>query len=338
LKAALTVMACVAFATAAQADSVSDFYKGKTIKLVVGFAAGTGYDAYGRLLARHIGANIPGQPTVVVQDMQGAAGIIAANHLYNTAPNDGLEFGLVSSASLLQPLFGQKEARFDATKFNWVGNGAQLINFCAVNRASGVDSFDQWFATGKELTFGTGGPAAVQYQHPMVLKNILNAHLRLVSGYASVEETSLAMQRGEVDGVCGFSPQYVESQFKSMIASGDMKLIVQTGRERLQSFADVPSVFEYAKTDEVRQILSLAFDQLALGRPFIAPPGIPTDRLEALAKAFQEALGDPALVAEAKAADLDVEYMSGEEAKALLGQFYSYPPSVVEAAKIALGQ
>ena len=320
------------------ADSVADFYKGKTIDLVIGLPAGGGYDDYGRLIARHIGDHIPGNPTVVPQNMPGAGGLKAADHIYNSAPKDGTEFGIVASSTLMEPLFGDKQALFDASKFSWLGSASQDVSFCGIGPGSQITSFDQWLKSGKELTFGASGPAAITYQHPMVMKNVLGANLRVITGYGGTSDITLAVERGEVDGICGMFTSSIEAQFKPLVDSGEMKLIIQMGPHKDQTFGDIPSVFDYAKTDEQRQILSIAFDQLALGRPFMAPPGIPEDRYEALSKAFAETLQDPALLADAEKMKLDIDYLSGEDAKKLLKQFADYPPAVLEKAKLALGQ
>ena len=165
----------------AMADSVADFYKGKTIDLVIGLPAGGGYDDYGRLIARHIGDHIPGNPTIVPQNMPGAGGLRAADHIYNSAPKDGTEFGIVASSTLMEPLFGDKQALFDASQFSWLGSASQDVSFCGIGPGSGIASFDQWLKSGKELTFGASGPAAITYQHPMVMKNVLGANLRVIS-------------------------------------------------------------------------------------------------------------------------------------------------------------
>jgi tripartite-type tricarboxylate transporter receptor subunit TctC len=318
---------------------VADFYRGRTIALVIGLPAGGGYDDYGRLIARHIGDHIPGRPSLVPQNMPGAGGLRAADHLYNSAPKDGTEFGIVASSTLMEPLFGDKQAAlFDAAQFSWLGSASQDVAFCGIGPGSRIASFDQWLKSGKELTFGASGPAAITYQHPMVLKNVLNANLRVISGYGGTSDITLAEERGEVDGICGLGVSSIQAQYQHLIDSGEMKLIIQMGPHEDQTFGEIPSVFDYAETDEQRQILSLAFDPMALGRPFMAPPGVPADRHQALSKAFAETLQDPALLAEAKRTKLDINYLSGEEAKKMLKQFADYPPAVLKKAKAALGQ
>jgi tripartite-type tricarboxylate transporter receptor subunit TctC len=286
-----------------------------------------------------MGDHIPGNPTIVVQNMPGAGGLKAADHIYNAAPKDGTEFGIVASSTLMEPLFDAKQANlFDATKFNWLGSASQDVSYCGIGPGSHVANFDQWLKEGKELTFGASGPAAITYQHPMVMKNVLGANLRVISGYGGTNDINLAVERGEVDGICGMFVSSIQAQYKHMLDSGAMKLIIQMGPHKDQTFGNIPSVIDYAKTDEQRQILSLAFDQLALGRPFMAPPGIPEDRYEALNKAFAETLKDPALLADAEKAKIDIDYLSGDEARKMLKQFADYPPAVLQKAMVALGQ
>jgi tripartite-type tricarboxylate transporter receptor subunit TctC len=335
---ALALMALSATGGAALADSVADFFKGKTINLVVGLPAGGGYDAYARLIARHMADHIPGNPAIIAQNMPGAGGLKAADHIYNGAPKDGTEFGIVAASALMEPLFNPKQANlFDASKFSWLGSASQDVAFCGIGPSNHVAGFDDWLKSGKELTFGASGPAAVTYQHPMVLKNVLGAHLRVISGYGGTSDITLAVERGEVDGICGMGVSSIQAQFQHLLDSGAMKIVVQMGPQKDETFGDIPSVFDYAKTDEQRQILSLAFDQQALGRPFMAPPGIPEDRYQALSKAFAESLKDPALLAEAKKMKLDIDYLSGADAKKMLKQFADYSPDVLQKARLALG-
>jgi tripartite-type tricarboxylate transporter receptor subunit TctC len=322
----------------AKADSVVDFYKGKTINLVIGLPAGGGYDAYGRLVARYMSEHLPGNPAIVTQNMPGAGGLKAADHLYNSAPKDGTEFGIVAASTLMEPLLNPKQANlFDAVQFSWLGSASQDVAFCGIGPGSHLTSFGEWMKAGKELTFGASGPAAVTYQHPMVMKNVLGANLRVISGYGGTSDITLAVERGEVDGICGMGASSIRAQYQHMLDSGAMKIIVQMGPHKDQTFGDVASVFDYAKTDEQRQILSLAFDQQALGRPFMAPPGIPTDRYAALRKAFAETLRDPALLADAEKMKLDIDYLNGDDAKKMLEEFADYPPAVLAKARIALG-
>lgn len=336
---AATALGVATLASAsASAQSAADFYKGKTVGVVIGFPAGGGYDTYGRVLARHLGKHIPGEPTVVAKNMPGAGALKAANYLYNSAPKDGSEIGIVASSTLMERLLGNDQAQFDPTKFSWIGSMSQDVGFCGINPKSGVTSFDDWLAKKTEIIFGASGPAAITFQHPMVMKNVLGANARVISGYQGTKDVSLAMQRGEVTGICGMFVSSVSAQYQPLIDSGDMKLVIQMGPEKTDVFGKVPSVFDYAKTDEDRKILEIHFGQLKLARPFVAPPGLPVDRLAALSKAFAGSLKDPGLLADAKKAQIDISYVSGDAARSLLAQFANYPKPALEKAKHAMGR
>jgi tripartite-type tricarboxylate transporter receptor subunit TctC len=335
-----TALVAAALASApVAAQSAADFYKGTTVSVIIGFPAGGGYDTYGRVLARHLGNHIPGKPTVVAKNMPGAGALKAANYLYNSAPKDGSEIGIIASSTLMEPLMGNEQAHFESTKFSWIGSMSQDVGFCGVNpKKSGITSFDQWLAKKTEIIFGASGPAAITYQHPMVLKNVLGANARVISGYQGTKDVSLAMQRGEVTGICGMFVSSVSSQYHPLIESGDMTLVIQMGPEKTDVFGKIPSVFDYAKTDEQRKVLQIHFGQLKLARPFMAPPGVPIDRLAGLSKAFADSLKDPGLLADAKKAQIDISYVSGDAARKLLAQFADYPKAALEKAKHAMGR
>jgi tripartite-type tricarboxylate transporter receptor subunit TctC len=335
--ACAAALLCVVAAPAAAA-SVADFYSGRTINLVIGLPVGSAFDAYGRLIARHIGDHIPGKPSIVAQNMPGAGGMVAANYIYNTAPKDGSVFGSMTATPLFEPLLGDKQALFDAAKFDWLGSASQSVYFCVLGPSSKMTSFDQWSKSGKELTFAASGPTAGTYKDTMVLKNVLGASLRTITGYSGVATSALAVERGEADGICGVPSTTLAVQFKSQIDSGQFTPIMQMGARRDDAFGKVPSIFDFAKTDEQKQILSFAFEQLALGKPFMAPPGLPDDRFEALKAAFAETLKDTALLADSKQAKLNIEYLSGEDAKKLLKKIADYPPAVLAKAKQVLGE
>lgn len=338
LCAGVALCAAAALPSIASAQNATDFYKGKTLSINIGFPPGGGYDTYGRVLARHLGKHIPGEPNVVPKNMPGAGALKAANYLYNTAPKDGSEIGIVASSTLMEKLLGNDQAQFDPTKFSWIGSMTQDVGFCGINPKSGVTSFDQWLKTKKEIIFGASGPAAITYQHPMVLKNVLGANARVISGYQGTKDVSLAMQRGEVTGLCGMFVSSVSAQYQPMIDAGDMKLVIQMGPQKTDVFGKIPSVFDYAKTDMDRQVLQIHFGQLKLARPVMAPPGIPLDRLAVLSKAFTDSLKDPGLLADAKKAQIDIDYVSGDDARKLLAQFANYPKDALENAKHAMGR
>src|SRR5262249_13275449 len=263
----LALLLCVLSGTAtARADAVADFYAGKTLSLIAGFPPGGGYDANVRVLARHYGRFIPGQPTVVASNMPGAGSLVAANHLYTKAPADGSVLAMFASSVAMEPLLGNKTALFEPEKFSWIGSMSQEVSYCGVWQGPAkVTSFDEMLS--KETVFGGGAPTAATFQHPNILKNILGARVKLIPGYAGTRETVLAMNRGEVDGGCALFGSSVKAQFLDDVKSGQLKLVIQMGNRKSDEFGNIPSVFDYAKTDDDRAVLAIHFRQLLLGRP-----------------------------------------------------------------------
>ena len=323
-------------ATPAVAQPAADYFKGKTIGINIGYGPGGGYDTYGRVLARHFGRHVPGNPNVVPKNMPGAGALKAANYIYNSAPKDGTELGLVASSTLMEPMFDNDQAQFDAAKFTWLGSMSRDISHCGIRKGAGVASFDDWLKQGKELTFGSTGPAAITHQHPLVMKNVLGANARAVAGYQGTKEVSMAVERGEMDGICGLFVSSIQASYLPLIKSGELILLIQMGQTRTDVFGNLPSVYDYAKTDQDRQVLEIHFDQLALARPIMAPPGMTADRIALLRKAFEESMKDPALLADAQKVGLDIDLMTGVEVEKLLIKLADYPKSAIEAAKKAI--
>jgi tripartite-type tricarboxylate transporter receptor subunit TctC len=324
----------------AYADAVSDFYSHKTLTLIAGFPPGGGYDTYVRVLARHYGRFIPGNPSVVPENMPGAGSMNAANQIYNNEPNDGSVLGEFASSVIAEPLLGNKAARFDPTKFSWIGSMSQDVAYCAVWQTPGAAaSFDEIMRPGGKATiFGGGAPTAITYQHPMILKNVLGANIRVIPGYAGTRDIDLAMHRGEVNGECGFYASSIKSQFADDVRSGRLKLVIQMGPHKSNEFGDIPSVFDYAKTDEQREVLELYFNQLVLGRPLVGPPNIPPDRLGALRSAFMTTMKDKDFLAEANKVGLDINPATADEVEKLLQHFASFPPAIFAKAREAIGR
>jgi tripartite-type tricarboxylate transporter receptor subunit TctC len=326
-----------AAADTSRADSVSDFYNKKTVTLIAGFPPGGGYDTYIRVLARHFGRFIPGNPTVVPANVPGAGSMTAANRIYRSEPNDGTVLGEFASSVVMEPLLGNKAAMFDPAKFSWIGSMSQDVAYCVVWQTPGAAaSFDEMLQ--KETIFGGGAPAAITYQHPMILKNVLGAKIRVIPGYAGTRDIELAMHRGEVNGECGFYASSIKSQFADDIKAGRMKLVIQMGPEKSNEFGNVPSVYDYAKTDDDRAVLDIHFKQLVLGRPLAGPPGIPPDRLKALREALAATMKDKEFLAEANKIGLDIDYASADEVQDLLKHFASFSPAIFEKARQAIGR
>ncbi|MDB5570671.1 MAG: hypothetical protein JWN93_1854 [Hyphomicrobiales bacterium] len=332
------LLAAAALASPASAQGVADFYRGKSVQILIGFPPGGGYDANARTLARHFGRFIPGNPNVVPSNMPGAASLVAANHLYNQATPDGTVMAIFASSVAMEPILGNKAARFDSAKFGWIGSMAQEVAYCGVWQAPGVAS--SWKEVGeKETIFGGGAAAAITFQHPMVLKNVLGAKgMKVVSGYPGTRDVNLAMNRGEVNASCGLFGSSIKSQWAKEVQSGQIKLVIQMGYNKSTEFGDVPSVFDFARTEEDRQVLEVHFHQQLLSRPFATPPAVPADRLKALRDAFQATMKDPEFLADAQKVGLDIDPVTGEEIEAALKRFASFKPSVLKRAEEAMGR
>jgi tripartite-type tricarboxylate transporter receptor subunit TctC len=331
------LLAATSAPAAAKAEAVADFYKGKTVSLIAGFPPGGGYDTYVRVLARHYGRFLPGQPSVVASNMPGAGSLTAANTIYAKYAPDGLALAMFASSAAMEPLIGNKSALFDPTKFSWIGSMSQDVAYCGVwQHPGGATTFDEMLS--KETIIGGGAPAAITYQHPMVLKNVLKANFKVIQGYKGTRDINIAMQRGEVNGTCGMFASSVKAQFLNEVKEGQMKLFIQMGSKTSDEFGKIPSVFDYAKTDEDRAILQFHFGQLLLGRPLAGPPGIPADRLAALRTALFATMKDPQFLAEAGKAGLDIDPVTPDEVMGLLKQFSAFSPAILEKAKDAMGR
>ncbi len=336
--ASLALAATAAMAVTAAAETPAEFYKGKTVTILIGFPPGGGYDANARTLARHIGRFIPGNPNVVASNMPGAGSLVAANHTFNQAPQDGSVFTIFASSAALEPLLGNKAARFDAAKFGWIGSMAQEVAYCGVWQSAGAPS--TWKEVmERETIFGGGAAAAITFQHPMILKNVLGAtKMKVVSGYPGTRDVNLAMNRGEVNGSCGLFGSSIMTQWRKEVESGQIKLVIQMGYQKSKQFGEIPSVFDFATTDEERQILEIHFHQQLLSRPFALPPNVPADRLKALREAFMQTMKDKDFLTEAEKIGLDIDPVTGEEIETALKRFASFPPEVLRKAEAAMGR
>ena len=330
---ALAILAAI---PAAHADAVADFYQGKEITILVGFGAGGGYDTTARIFARHFGKHVPGNPTIVIQNMPGAGSMLVANNIFNTAPKDGATLGLFASSTALEPLFGNKRAQYDPRKYEWVGSVHRDIASCGVwnGARQNIRSLHDLLKAKSTVVFGSTSPTAITSQHPLFLKNVLGANLKVVYGYKGTNDVSLAMMRGEVDGSCGMFESSVRSAFDQHVKSGNLKIITQFGRDREVSyFKDATRMYALLKTDDQRRIADVIFRQTELARPLAAPPGTPKDRVAALRKAMLATMKDPAMIADGKKVAIDWDPVSGEETTQMFVEFYSTPPKLVERAR-----
>jgi tripartite-type tricarboxylate transporter receptor subunit TctC len=325
------VAAVLSAAAPARADDVADFYRGRTLNLVIGFNVGGGADAYARLIARHLGRHLPGNPAVLVKNMQGAGSVLAANHVFNASPRDGSEIGLFAGNIAVDPVIGGVPAKYDARAFNWIGAPASETNICVASRASAFKTIDDTFHN--EMVTGTAGTST--YDFAVVLNNVLGTKLKLVKGYAGSAALRLAMERGEINGFCGVT---LDSMRTAGLTDDKINVLVQIALEPNPALAGIPFVMDYAKREEDRQILRLIFGWLDLERPLAAPPATPPVRVAALRQAFDAAMADPALLAEAAQASLTIAPMGGAAIARFVEEVYQTPAPVAARAARLLGR
>lgn len=320
-------------AAPASAQAPADFYKDRNLTIVSGHDIGGGFDAYVRLMGRHIGKYVPGKPNVIVSSMPGAGSMIAANHMFNVAPKDGSHIAQVGVNAVLQPILGGKNAQYRSDEFGWLGSMTQDMAFCAVFDRPGVPTSWEEFRK-QEVLLGANSANSFNFVHASIIKEAFNLPLKIVSGYRGTKELGLAIERGEIAGQCGLFTSTINVQYANELASGKLKILVQMGPKKSTIWPSVPSVFDHVKDEETRQMLSVHFHSLALARPFLAPPKVPADRLVALRQAFREALADADLLAEAKKLRADIDYLPPDDLLKLVQQFYAYPkPVLARAAK-----
>jgi tripartite-type tricarboxylate transporter receptor subunit TctC len=319
--------------TPARAQSVEDFYKNKSISLVVGFSVGGGYDLYARHLARHIGKHIPGKPAILPQNMAGAGSLRAANFIYTAAPKDGTAFGTFSRTTGINPLL-ESGATFDGTKFTWLGSVTDDTSLCITWHTSPVKTWKDFIE--KPVTLGGQGPSSEPDIFARLYKNVFGAPIKLVAGYPGTNEIMLAMERGEVDGLCGLSWSTIKGRHAAWLKDKKINLLVQAAFKKEPEIGDVPLVMEQTQDAEKLQILKLILAAQEMARPFAAPPGIPDDRKAALIAAFDATMNDPEYLAEAKRLNMDVAPVSAAALDRLLAELYATPKNVVKQASEAI--
>lgn len=331
----IVALAMLAFAGAtapARADAVEDFYKGKTLSLVVSSSTGGGYDTLARLIVRFWSRHIPGQPSIVVRNMPGAGGIVATNHLYSIAPKDGATIGAVQNNTPFEPLFGTKEAQYDPTKFNWLGSPSVETSVLTIWHASPVETIED--AKRHELKMGSSGANSTPSFYGRLLNETLGLKLKLIVGYPGQNDALLAMERGELDGYPSVFYNSLVSTRPQWLPEKKVKLLVQYGAEKLPQLPDVPFILDLVKNEDDRQLWRAAVGPIATGRPYLLPPGVPADRVAAMRKAFWDTINDKEFLAEQAKASLGADMpRSGEQIAALIAQSYTSPPAVVERLK-----
>jgi tripartite-type tricarboxylate transporter receptor subunit TctC len=320
----------------AAANEVEDFYRGRTLTVLISYTVGGGYDLYGRLLARHIGKHIPGNPSVVPENMPGAGGLRASNFLYSAAPKDGSVIGTFSRSIPTMPLVTPQDAHFDGRAFSWIGSMSGDTSLCLTGPKSQVKTFQDMLT--KPVVMGGQFAAADSDIYAHLYKNIFGAKIKLVSGYPGTNDITLAMERGEVDGICGLSWGTLKVAHADWIKNKSVNLLVQAALKKDPELPDVPLALDLIDDPQKKQILYINFAPQAIGRPFAAPPGIPTERKAALIKAFDETMKDPNLLAEAAREKIDIGPMSGRDVDELVVKLYALPPDVIEKASKAIAE
>ena len=331
----LPIAAALICGPAGAQDSVAQFYRGKQINLYVGSSAGGGYDTYARLLARRFGNAIAGNPAVVVQNMPGAGSNKLAAYIYSVAPRDGTAIGAIFSGAILQPLLGDP-VQHDPSKLVYLGNANNEAFLCLARSDAPVKTFQD--ALSHELILGATNEGGSTRDFPAMLDNLVGAKLRIVTGYPGSNEILLAIERDEVQGVCGLGWSSVAPQRARLLDSGLIRIILQltnTGHPEMNRMG-VPLAAAFAKTEDDRQVMQLVFSQLTFGRPYILPPGTPPERVAALRKAFMAALKDPGAVKDAQGMQLDLDPLSGEAVQQEVAKAYAMPARIVERARQSL--
>ena len=313
-----------------RAQAQAPFYRGKQINMVIASGAGGGYDTYARALARHMSKHIPGNPTIVPRNLPGAGGLIAANTLYNNTPADGFTFAALTNGAAMDPLFGERAARFDAQKLNWIGSIGKLDNICITWQGSPLTRIEQ--AKAREVAVSASGAGGNSSIMPKILNQFLGTKFKVIGGYTEGSGTTLALERGEVDGVCGLSYSTLKTMHPDWFRDRKVNIIVQIGLEKQRDLPDVPNALDLVANPEDKQVLQLILARQEMGRPFAMPPGVPADRVAILRAAFEATLKDPAFLADAEKLQMEVDPLTGAEIEALLKTAYAAPREIVQRA------
>ena len=322
---AVAALAALTAPVAAQAPSLA----GKNVQMIIGSGSGGGYDLWGRVVARHIGKHLPGNPTVVPQNMPGAGSFTAANYIYNVAPKDGTAMGIIASPAVLGPITGAPGARFDPTRITWLGSPTKETRICIAYNSPRVKVKTVKDLYEKELIVGSAGAGVGSYAYPKALSVLLGMKFKVIGGFQSIPNVFLAMERGEVDGVCT-SIAGVSENRPDWIMSKKVAIIFQGGGAPDPELKDVPLVNDLARTPEDRQAIEFLYAGNGIARPFIAPPGMPADRIKMLQDAFMATMKDADFLADAKKQKLDVAPEDGEHLAALVKKIYATPKPIVD--------
>jgi tripartite-type tricarboxylate transporter receptor subunit TctC len=332
LAAAVVATAAFLAAAPARAAETSPFFAGKTVRIVVGFSPGGGYDLYARELGRFLGRHIPGNPVVVVQNMAGAGSLKAVNFLYNAAPRDGTVLATFARGIVFEPLIGHLDgAQFEAPKFNWIGSVSNEVSVCAINTSRGIFTWADMLT--KKTLIGASGAGADSDVFPIVLRNLFQLPMRVVTGYPGGADLNLAMERGETDGRCGWSWTSIVSRNRDWLTSKRIQITLQIALAKHEDLPDVPLIMDLVSDPRHVAALKLIVSRQSIARPFAAPPEVPAERIETLRRAFDATMRDADFLADMRNQVLEVRPVGGAEVQDLMRDIYASPPDVVKLAR-----
>ena len=321
------------FAVAVQAQSVEQFYKDKQVDFFIGTEPSGGYNAYARIMGPHFARHIPGQPTFVFRNMPGASGIVLAGHFYNRAPRDGSAVAILHNTIVIEALLG-RPVQYEADKFQWLGSANALTSTCVVGAKSPVQTIAE--ARERELLIGsTGSTSSSTYIVAAFMNSLTGTRFKIIRGYPSTQSVQLAMERGEVDGLCGVGWDSLLASSQDRLKDGSLKVLVQVNVEAIDDLKGVPQVMELAIDTQAREVLEFLVSRQYIGRPFALPPGVPQDRVTALRRAFDDTMTDPAFLADAKRTLLEVTPVNGEKVQAHVAKMLATPERIKELANEA---
>ncbi|MBM4264662.1 MAG: hypothetical protein FJ145_24960 [Deltaproteobacteria bacterium] len=329
------VLMAMVWVTPAAAQEAN--FEGKTIRMVVGFSPGGGFDAYARAIARHYGKYLAGKPTVVVDNMPGAGSLIAANHTYNQAKPDGLTIGHFIGGVVTGQLLGNPAAQFDSLRFEWLGAPSKLDAVCAVTKATGVTDLRSWMSAKSPVKLGATGPGSETYDVPRVLQAALGLPMQIVSGYKGTADIRLAVDGGELGGLC-WGWEVMKAQWAKALDGGDARVVIQAVAKAEADLPKVPLAIEQAKTDEGKQLIQVGIhDQATILRPFALPPATPKNLVRSMQRAFQETMKDPQFLAEMRQAKLGVEPVDAAEIERVVAGLTKLEASLANKLRDIIG-
>ncbi|EDM47923.1 Bug family tripartite tricarboxylate transporter substrate binding protein [Marinobacter algicola] len=332
--ALVMAISCWSAAAVGQTSNSDDFYAGKTIDLLIGHSPGGGYDTYARTLARHIGKHIPGNPDVVPRNVTGAGSLVLMNQVANTLPNDGTVFATVNQGMAFEPLFGNDQAQYKAADIVWLGSLSKGTSLCVSNKDADVQTWQDLKT--KALTVGASGAGASTNIYPRVMAELFDFKFNIITGYPGGNDILLAMERGEVEGRCSWLLSSARTQRPGWIENREVNVLFQMALEKHPDLPDVPLVMDFAETDKQTKVLRLFLARQLIARPYVMSPGVPQERVAIMRKALAATAMDPEFLEDAANQSLSIDFVTGEEAQAIVVETYEYPEEVIEVVKSAM--